>query len=337
MSTTTKIEKAKNLINLCIQKNILVESAGCIAVIFKADDSPEEQWVWMPKEQAAADLVEQNAFSVLEKALADVKRKEIEKLLNDCIQEGLLIPKKGRLLFLFCQDQKEMSWGSTDELLEILVSRNEKSDDSDENTPHSVEFLEKMLDLSRKCRTEFPDLYDTVYTLKDQDLVFSHGPDDHYIVYMNLDAASGGQIVENQINDEIAKKVIRGKPFVDSVENPEMTDIDNPSFFQTIENLIKDFKEGKFIGRSNSPDELNMILRKVIYMKYSLVIIDEEKEGSVCGTWIQDFTGTIDGAVREARETEKANSNRIKVAVVDYLGGAGPDYGIKHDLVRMDN
>lgn len=60
--------------------------------------------------------------------------------------------------------------------------------------------------------------------------------------------------------------------------------------------------------------------------RFSLVQYEKEEDGFVYGTWIQDCTGTFDEACRRAAETEAANSNRIKVAVVEAFGTPCPVY-----------
>lgn len=52
-------------------------------------------------------------------------------------------------------------------------------------------------------------------------------------------------------------------------------------------------------------------------MKFALINVSCEQNGFVSGSWIQDFTGTLEQAAEYARETEMANSNRITVAVVE--------------------
>lgn len=56
--------------------------------------------------------------------------------------------------------------------------------------------------------------------------------------------------------------------------------------------------------------------------KFSLLTVVERKDGLVSGNWIQDFTGSVDEAIECARATEKANSNRVEVAVVERTGGS---------------
>lgn len=57
-------------------------------------------------------------------------------------------------------------------------------------------------------------------------------------------------------------------------------------------------------------------------MRYSLINVSNEQNGFVDGNWIQDFNGSFEKACEFARETEKVNSNRITVAVVDELPGS---------------
>lgn len=56
-------------------------------------------------------------------------------------------------------------------------------------------------------------------------------------------------------------------------------------------------------------------------MKYSLINVN--KSGKT-GYWLQDFVGTKEGAEILAKETEKANSYRIKVIVVKQIPNIVP-------------
>lgn len=51
---------------------------------------------------------------------------------------------------------------------------------------------------------------------------------------------------------------------------------------------------------------------------YMLLLIDKEENGKVDGTHLQWCSGcSIEEAEKSARATEKANGNRISVAVID--------------------
>jgi len=72
-------------------------------------------------------------------------------------------------------------------------------------------------------------------------------------------------------------------------------------------------------------------------MNYSLIQEAKEANGFVEGTWIQDCTGTtLDIATKMAKATEKANSNRITVAVVERLGYSMQNYCYRAGLKRLD-
>lgn len=60
--------------------------------------------------------------------------------------------------------------------------------------------------------------------------------------------------------------------------------------------------------------------------KFSLINVSERKGGLVSGNWIQDVTASKEEAFKRARDTEKANGNRIEVAVVERIGGSTPNY-----------
>ena len=69
-------------------------------------------------------------------------------------------------------------------------------------------------------------------------------------------------------------------------------------------------------------------------MRYSLLNVYKEYDGLVDGVWIQDSIGNLEKAIKIARDTEKANSNRIVVAVVAGVNSYAPDYFIKIGLER---
>lgn len=71
-------------------------------------------------------------------------------------------------------------------------------------------------------------------------------------------------------------------------------------------------------------------------MRYSLINIVNEKDGLIDGVWLQNHIGTLETAEKAARNTEKANSNRIIVGVVEDINCSFPDYSLKKGLKRLD-
>lgn len=71
-------------------------------------------------------------------------------------------------------------------------------------------------------------------------------------------------------------------------------------------------------------------------MKLSLIQVHEEtKDGRISGTWIQDHHGTLETALIKAMATEKANSNRIKIAITEQINGSAPNYNFLTGLKRL--
>lgn len=72
-------------------------------------------------------------------------------------------------------------------------------------------------------------------------------------------------------------------------------------------------------------------------MRYALLNISRVREdGKVDGVWFQSHTGTLESAIQEARATEKANSNRIQVAVVREIAGSFVDLNVYFAMDRLD-
>jgi hypothetical protein len=71
-------------------------------------------------------------------------------------------------------------------------------------------------------------------------------------------------------------------------------------------------------------------------MKFSLINVTKEVDGLVDGYWLQNKTGTLEEAIVHARGTEKANSNRITVAVVEDINRTCPQLDFITKLVRLD-
>lgn len=72
--------------------------------------------------------------------------------------------------------------------------------------------------------------------------------------------------------------------------------------------------------------------------RYAIALVyNENSDSTIDGVWIQDCTAcTLKEAIEKAKATEKANSNRIKVAVVDAYSFGIQDYNLKKGLTRYD-
>ena len=71
--------------------------------------------------------------------------------------------------------------------------------------------------------------------------------------------------------------------------------------------------------------------------KYSIIQVTKRYDGLVDGVWLQHCIAcTKEEALQRARATEKANSNRISVAVVaNFPYGGGPNYNHYRGLIEI--
>jgi len=122
---------------------------------------------------------------------------------------------------------------------------------------------------------------------------------------------------------------------------------DAPTHFITVEDLVESFTRCKDRWEAALADKIKTLDTNVertasleaqiqSAAKYSLIQVDREYDGMVDGVWVQNHVGTIDSAAEVARATERANSNRITVAVVEDLGYSEPNYSFRTALKRLD-
>lgn len=72
-------------------------------------------------------------------------------------------------------------------------------------------------------------------------------------------------------------------------------------------------------------------------MKFSLINVSIQKEGKVNGYWTKDANGvSLEEAIERAKSIEKANSNKIDIAVVPQLNSTTPAIEFWTDLERLD-
>ena len=71
-------------------------------------------------------------------------------------------------------------------------------------------------------------------------------------------------------------------------------------------------------------------------MRYSLINVSKQRGEIVEGIWLQNCTGDLHEAVKCARDTEKANSRRITVAVVEEINGTTLIGVYRKGMKRLD-
>ncbi len=71
-------------------------------------------------------------------------------------------------------------------------------------------------------------------------------------------------------------------------------------------------------------------------MIFSLINVSSEKDNKVSGYWIQNHIGTLESAKKVAKETEKVNSNKIDIAVVEEVSSVVPALCFHEYLERLN-
>jgi len=71
-------------------------------------------------------------------------------------------------------------------------------------------------------------------------------------------------------------------------------------------------------------------------MKFSLINIHHKNGNKIDGSWLQNHIGTLESAIEVAIKTEQANSNKIKVAVVEELFVTNPILNYFENLTQLN-
>jgi hypothetical protein len=69
--------------------------------------------------------------------------------------------------------------------------------------------------------------------------------------------------------------------------------------------------------------------------KFSLINVSSEKNGYVSGYWIQDHIGNLESANVLVSETNKANNNKLNIAIVEEISSTVPGLSIYTNLKRL--
>ena len=180
------------------------------------------------------------------------------------LDEGIIVEARGKFIFTFPYvENSKIEWSSRDAILQSMMSEQTWLSTYIYN-PKSWEYMKAMCQASCNTRREFPALYEAVFGSNEGslDFVFSKGSDEHRIYYFNPDSNAGGQIVICPFDDAMARRMLEGEDWIDVVaEVPQyLSDINHGSFFDTIAELISNFKEGKFVGIGVTEDNLKKVL-----------------------------------------------------------------------------
>lgn len=244
------IARASALISQCGALGILETTGDYVSVIFDREDGSEPQWVKMTVKDAAKDLASQDAFGVLEDAIENVKA-ETKKLVEDCFEAGILTEENGVIsspYFMYVEYDR-ISWSSIDELIQDLLYEPTWKDRVYCYNPRSRGYLKSWYDAYVKTK-DFPELHNMLFNFSDDDLLFRSNSEDFAIYYFNPDSSVGGQIVHCPIDFEMANRIAVGEDWIEvAAEVPQyLADINHGSFFDTIEELVDDYRNNKFIG-----------------------------------------------------------------------------------------
>lgn len=272
-SREAEFSRARALISQSAAIGVLIVKDGYVSVLWEPEDGTPPKWVRISEKDAAIDIVKQNAFDTIEAAIEQVKADTAE-LVEKCLEKGILKEKGTEIVspFFSYVNSEKVSWSCKEELIQDLLYEPTWSngtfhlESSYEFNPKSRVFLQSWYDAYVKTESEFPDLHNMLFGASDEELIFSEGADDHSLYYFNPDSNAGGQIVQCPFDDEMARRVIDGEEcFEVMAERPQyLSDINHGSFFDTIESMIRDCREGKYIGNDNVTTMLEKIIKNAI-------------------------------------------------------------------------
>ena len=180
------------------------------------------------------------------------------------LEEGIIVENEGKFIFTFPYvEGNKIEWTSRDAVLQSMLSEQTWLETYTYN-PKSWEYMKAVYQASCSTRREFPALHEAIFGSNEgsPDFVFSKGADEHRIYYFNPDSNAGGQVVECPFDDAMARQMLEGEDWIEVVAEVTqyLSDINHGSFFDTIAELISNFKEGKFVGIGVTEENLKKVL-----------------------------------------------------------------------------
>lgn len=255
---------AISLINEAVRFGTLREKDNCIAVCYDlGSGAGDEKWYYIPKLHAAKDLLEQNAFDMLEKGIAYAK---ILKTIEGCLRVGILFKNEdGSITHCWVPNGESIQWESIPIAVEDIAEQESFVNDTTYNIK-SQEFLQLFYEIAIDTELNCPPLNDMILGPFEKVVLTSDGPDKHNIFYFNPDSNAGGQIVQCPFDNEMAHRIIAGEDWIEVVaERPQyLYDINTPDFFEMVATLVQSYHDDSYIGYFIDNKELNMLLKTII-------------------------------------------------------------------------
>ena len=253
---------ALSLINEAVHCGALKEKDNCIAVWY-AFDSGEEGWYYIPKLHAAKDLLEQNAFEMLEKGISYAKTLTTIK---NCIEVGILhVNEDSSITHCWTPNGEQIQWETAQNAVEDIAPQNPFVDANIYNVK-SREFLQLFYEIAIDTELNCPPLNDMILGPFEKVILTSDGPDKHNIFYFNTDSNAGGQIVQCPLDDAMARRIISGEDWIEVVaeRTQYLYDVNTTDFFDMVATLVQSYHSDSYVGHFIDNKELNMLLKTLI-------------------------------------------------------------------------
>lgn len=192
------------------------------------------------------------------------------KFVEHLLREDIILKEDDIYSLRFPVEQENIAWDSKDAIANDFIHQDAYiNNDGCIYNPRSWEYATRLYETSLESKKKFLHLYLMIFehsTNYDPELIFSYGPDDHCIYYFNPDSNAGGQIVKCPFDDDMARRIIDGEDFIDVVaeRTQYLADVNHVSFFDTIEELIDDYKRGKYIGKSETKEDMIHALNNLL-------------------------------------------------------------------------
>lgn len=254
---------AIELLNEAVRHGVLYERDNCIAVVF-ATDAGEERWYYIPKLWAAKDMLEQNAFEVIEKGIAYAKSLTTVK---DCLKVGVLFKDGDGLIHQWMNIDSR--WENELSAAEDIAKQKTFTSDGYYNAK-SREYLQLMHEVAVDAECNCPPVNTMLFQTSELAILMRDGGEGYNIYYFNLryfnpGSNLRGQIVRCPLDRIMAQRIISGEDWIDVVaENTQYPcDYCCAEFFELIASLIRSYHNGLYVGQFYNSDELIALLKNL--------------------------------------------------------------------------